>query len=118
MATSTVKEERPETDLKDMQDRRIELRFGSNQAVVVSVLAPKPVRDIRGTIVEASKSGLRLTLGTAVENGAVIEVKWGGATMVGEARYCRQIGPNRYGVGVKISRVAGQAKLQTQSGVA
>ncbi len=101
-----------------MQDRRRELRFGSNQAVVVSVLSPNPAQGIRGTIVEASKSGLRLAVGTPVENGAVIEVKWGGATMVGEARYCRKIGPKSYGVGVKISKVDGQAKLQTQSGVA
>src|SRR5579864_2966365 len=89
-----------------MPDRRTELRFGADQPVLVSVLARIP-----GKIDSASKSGLRVTISVAVKTGAFIEVKWDRAIVVGRVRYCRQTGPDKYCVGLKITEVVGGGKL-------
>jgi hypothetical protein len=90
-----------------MPDRRTELRFGADQPVLVSVLAP-----ISGKIEGASKSGLRIIISVAVRTGAFIEVKWDRAIVVGRVRYCRQTGPDKYCIGLKITEVVGGGKLQ------
>ena len=89
-----------------MLDRRTELRFGIDQPVQVSVLAPT-----QGKIDSASKSGLRVTISIPVKVGAFIEVKWDRAIVVGRVRYCRQTDSNAYCVGLKITEVVGAAKL-------
>ncbi len=99
-------------------DRRSELRFGADQAVVVSVLMPEPSEEIPGHVVEASKSGLRILLGVPLETSTLLEVKWDGAIVRGEARYCRRAGPDRYSIGVKISEVVAHGKIKTRLGVA
>jgi hypothetical protein len=99
-------------------ERRTELRFGADQPVAVSVLTPAPSEEICGHIVEASKSGLRIVLGVPMETGTLLEVKWDGAIVRGEARYCRRAGPDRYSIGVKISEVVAHGKIKTRLGVA
>jgi hypothetical protein len=92
-----------------MSDRRTELRFGADQSVMVSVLAPT-----RGKIDGASKSGLRITISIPVKTGVFIEVKWDRAIVIGRVRYCRQIGPNEYCVGLKVTEIVGGGKLLQQ----
>jgi hypothetical protein len=74
--------------------------------VLVSVLAPIP-----GKIDGASKSGLSVTVSVAVKIGAFIEVKWDRAIVVGRVRYCRQTGPDKYCIGLKITEIVGGGKL-------
>lgn len=92
-----------------MVNRRTEPRFGANQPAVMSVLAPIP-----GEIDGASKSGLRVTIAIPVKTGALLEVKWDRAIVVGQVRYCRRTGPDRYRVGLKVMEIVGGAKLQTK----
>jgi hypothetical protein len=89
-----------------MSNRRAELRFGADQTVVVSIVAP-----ISGKIDGASKSGLRVTVSRLVKAGALVEIKWDRVIVVGQVRYCRKIGPRRYSLGVKITEVVGGGKL-------
>jgi hypothetical protein len=91
-----------------MSNRRRELRFQADQPVVVSVLAP-----LSGKIDGASKSGLRVIIPVPVAVGAFVQVKWDRAVVVGRVRYCREIGPNAYSIGVKITEIVGRGKLQT-----
>jgi hypothetical protein len=89
-----------------MSDRRTELRFGADQPVLVSVLAPVP-----GTIDGMSKSGLRVTVSRLVKTGALVEIKWDRVIVVGQVRYCQKIGPRKYSIGLKIMEVVGGGKL-------
>jgi hypothetical protein len=89
-----------------MADRRIEVRFGADQPVVVSVVTPIP-----GTIDSASKSGLRVTVSRHVKTGALVEVKWDRVIVVGQVRYCQKIGPRKYSVGLKVMEIVGGGKL-------
>lgn len=89
-----------------MADRRTEVRFGADQAVVVSVVTPIP-----GKIDSASKSGLRVTVSRLVKTGALVEVKWDRVIVVGEVRYCQKIGRRKYSVGLKIMEIVGGGKL-------
>jgi hypothetical protein len=85
---------------------RAEPRFGADQPVLVSVVPPIP-----GKIDEASKSGLRVTISAAVKTGAFVHVKCDHAIVIGRVRYCRQTGPDKYCVGLKITEVIGGGKL-------
>jgi hypothetical protein len=89
-----------------MPDRRTELRFGADQPVLVSVLAPMP-----GTIDGMSKSGLRVTISRLVKTGALVEIKWDRVIVVGQVRYCQKIGPRKYSIGLNIMEVVGGGKL-------
>ena len=82
------------------------------------MLAPKSSAEIPGQIVEASKSGLRIILGVPMEAGSLLEVKWDGAIVRGEARYCRRSAPDCYTIGVKISEVVAHGKIKTRFGAA
>jgi PilZ domain-containing protein len=101
-----------------MRDRRSEIRFGADQPAVVSVLSDGPPQQIPATVVEASKSGLRIMLDVPLPNGTTIKVEWDSTALVCETRHCRQRGPNRYSVGLKITEVLGRGKLKTQPGAA
>jgi hypothetical protein len=92
--------------LKEMADRRTEVRFGADQPVVVSVVTPIP-----GRIDSASKAGLRVTVSKQLKTGALVEVKWDRVIVVGEVRYCQKIGPRKYSLGLKIAEIVGGGKL-------
>jgi hypothetical protein len=106
---TVIKKSIAQADVSEVSDRRTELRFGTDQPVMVSVLAP-----IAGRIDGASKSGLRVTLSVALKVGAFVEVKWDRAIVVGRVRYCRQAGQNKYHIGLKITEVVGAGKLRTK----
>src|ERR1035438_956580 len=89
-----------------MSNRRTELRFGANQCVLVSVVAPIP-----GKIDGMSKSGLRGIVSRLVKTGASVEIKWDRVIVVGQVRYCRKIGPRKYSIGLKIVEVVGGGKV-------
>ena len=96
--------------MREMSNRRAELRFGADQPVLVSVVVPIP-----GRIDGMSKSGLRVTVSRLVKTGALVEVKWDRVIVVGEVRYCQKIGPRKYSIGLKIVEVVGGGKvLQTK----
>ena len=43
-----------------------------------------------------------------------VQVKWDAGTLVGETRYCRQILPDKYTIGLKIIGAAKPSKLKTR----
>lgn len=106
------------SDIETVKDRRSELRFGVDQPAFVSFSGRRKRKDIPAQIVEASKSGLRITLEVPIKVGSIVEVKWDTSIVTAEARHCRQTGPETYSVGLKISDVVGHGKLRTQSGAA
>jgi hypothetical protein len=97
-----------------MSNRRTELRFGANQSVLVSVVAPIP-----GKIDGMSKSGLHVIVSRLVKTGALVEIKWDRVIVLGQVRYCQKTGPCKYSIGLKIIEVVGGGKvLQIKSSAA
>jgi hypothetical protein len=95
-------------------DKRTEVRFGANQPVIVSVAGSASSKNFPGNIAGASRSGLRIVAGTPIKVGVSVQVAWDAGTLVGEARYCRQILPDSYSIGLRIVSVSKRSKLRTR----
>ena len=95
-------------------DRRTEVRFGANEPVIVSVVGKSPLKSIPGKIIGASKTGVRIVVNVALADSVWVQVKWNEGTLVGEIRYCRQILPDKYTIGLKIVGPAMPSKLKTR----
>ena len=100
------------TDLITME-RRKEVRFGTNEPVVLSV-SGSALKKVPGKLGGVSKSGLRVFVNVPIKVGTSVQVKWDSGTLVGEARYCHQILPERYSVGLRIISVMQRSKLRSQ----
>jgi hypothetical protein len=51
------------------------------------------------TILDVSRSGLRLRSGVAMPTGARVEVVYGNVTLLGEIRYARELAPDEFNMG-------------------
>src|ERR1700683_1722981 len=74
-------------------EKRRETRYPTNDAVDVRLL-PDDGQHLPGTIIDISKSGLRLELGTELTKGRHIEIVTfpRGLIIFGEVKYCRRVG--------------------------
>jgi hypothetical protein len=74
-------------------EKRRETRYPTNDAADVRLL-PDDGQHLPGTIIDISKSGLRLELSTALLKGRRIEIITfpGGLIIFGEVKYCRRVG--------------------------
>jgi hypothetical protein len=74
-------------------EKRKETRYPTNDAADVRLL-PGDGKHLPGTIIDISKSGLRLELSTALIKGRRIEIITfpGGLIIFGEVKYCRRVG--------------------------
>ncbi len=64
------------------------------------------VEGIRGgiyliTVLDVSKSGLRINCSTSLTTGTRVEVRCRGASVPGEIRYARDVGQNEFHLGVE-----------------
>ncbi len=78
-------------DVTDMEYRRCEPRFESDQPVSVTNLE-KPGAPLTGRLINFSANGTRILLGTELRPGTMVKVEWGGTVLLGEIIYCRSEG--------------------------
>ena len=87
-------------------DRRKETRYATNDPVQIRLLNAGDGPQFSGTVLDVSRTGLRVEIPKPVGKGARLEVILpDGATIFGEARYCRHVS-TRYHVGLAIEVVA------------
>lgn len=85
-------------------EKRREPRYPCNDAVAVRVMSLGP-RHFPATVLDVSRSGLRLEIATPIAKGSEIEVAARSQIVVfGEVRYCRRAGDS-FHVGVLIRDV-------------
>lgn len=85
-------------------EKRRERRYATNDLVEISVLKRGGPR-LKGTIVDVSRSGVRIEVHTAIAQSAQVEIIVPNrAVIFGETRYCRR-SPDHYHVGVAIDHV-------------
>lgn len=81
-------------------ERRSEPRYPANEPAEIELL-PSPGEPLYATIIDVSRSGLRLALPKRILRGEQVKVKLNESVIFGEIRYCRAV----YGgfqAGVKI----------------
>jgi hypothetical protein len=97
------------TEFRERRERvfsehRKEARYPTHDAAEVRVL-PSNGRHLQATIVDISKSGVRLELGMTLLKGSRVEITSRGKLVIfGEVRYCRRVG-GVYQAGILIEGV-------------
>jgi hypothetical protein len=71
-------------------ERRSEARYPAQDPAEIEVL-PGPTDPIYGTILDVSRSGLRVALAKRINRGEQIKVKLHHNVIFGEVRYCRSV---------------------------
>lgn len=91
-------------------ERRTEARYVTQDPAEFEIL-PGPSQPIRGTIVDVSRSGLRVTLPQRIGRGEQVRVKLQDNVILGEVRYCRAVsGAFQAGIQIRnLVRPAGRA---------
>lgn len=79
-------------------ERRSEPRYPTHEPAEIELEASEP---IYGTILDISRSGLRLALPKRIDRGGQIKVKFHQNVIFGEIRYCRAVSGGFY-AGVRI----------------
>jgi len=83
--------ETPQTsDEAQASERRIEARYPTSDEAELEVL-PATGPPVPGTILDVSRSGLRLAIPVTLERGAFVKVKLQHTVVFGEVRYCRPV---------------------------
>jgi hypothetical protein len=71
-------------------ERRSEARYPAQDPAEIEIL-PGPTDPISGTILDVSRSGLRVALAKRINRGEQIKVKLHQNVIFGEVRYCRSV---------------------------
>ena len=64
------------------------------------------------TVLDVSRSGLRVRLGCPIAANARVNVFYGNATVSGEVRYSRELGVDEFNIGINVDGVTGNDQLQ------
>jgi hypothetical protein len=91
-------------DKGPLQDRRKEHRYPVNQSATVTVLTGA-VSSTPATVVDVSRSGLRIRVQCPIWTGAQIEIRTGEVVIFGEVRYCGPPTQSGYDIGIHIEQV-------------
>jgi len=86
-------------------ERRREARYPTQDPIELETL-PGPSGPIYGTILDVSRSGLRIALRKRIGRGEQVKIKLHRSIIFGEVRYCRSV-PDGFHAGVKIQGVVG-----------
>jgi PilZ domain len=81
-------------------ERRAEARYPTQDPVELEIV-PGPREPIFGTVLDVSRSGLRLALSNRIDRGEQVKVKLHRNVIFGEVRYCRPAADG-FQVGVRI----------------
>jgi hypothetical protein len=90
----------------------------AHERVVVKVPAILKIPEVRSgtyliTVLDASKMGLRISCPIAIAPGTRVEVRFGGVTVMGTARYARDMDRD-FNVGIEAHAVEDQFHSQTE----
>jgi hypothetical protein len=86
-------------------ERRREARYPTQDPTELETL-PGPSEPIYGTILDVSRSGLRIALRKRISRGEQVKVKLHRSVIFGEVRYCRSV-PDGFHAGVEIQDLIG-----------
>jgi PilZ domain len=81
-------------------ERRAEARYPTQDPAEIELL-PGPTEPLYGTILDVSRSGLRIALRKRISRGEQLMVKLHRNVIFGEVRYCRSV-PGGFQAGLKI----------------
>lgn len=98
----------PEPDV----ERRSEARYSTQDPAELEVLAG-PTQPIYGTILDVSRSGLRVALPKRIDRGEQVKVKLQGNVIFGEVRYCRAVS-GAFQAGIRIQDLVRPWSAQNQ----
>ena len=84
----------------EQADRRSEARYPTQDPAELELL-PNPTEPIYGTILDVSRSGLRVALPQRITRGEQVKVKLHGNVIFGEVRYCRAVSAG-FQIGIRI----------------
>jgi len=101
----------PEINLHTAE-RRAEARYPTQEPAEIEIF-PGPRGPFYGTIVDVSRSGLRIALRKRIGRGARVKVKLRRNVIFGEVRYCRAVADG-FQAGVKIQDLVRPPGLQNE----
>jgi hypothetical protein len=84
-------------------DRRTEARYPTHDPAELELLL-NPTGPIYGTILDVSRSGLRVALSQHIDRGEQVKVKLHGNVIFGEVRYCRAVS-GAFQAGIRIQNL-------------
>jgi hypothetical protein len=93
-------------------ERRSEARYPTRDPAELQILSG-PSEPIYGTILDVSRSGLRVALPQHIERGEHVKVKLHENVIFGEVRYCRAVS-GAFQAGIRIQDLVRPAGLETQ----
>jgi len=93
-------------------DRRTEIRYPAQDPAELEIL-PGPTEPIFGTILDVSRSGLRVGLAARIDRGAQVKVMLHNNIIFGEVRYCRSVS-GAFHVGIRIHDLVRPEARQNQ----
>jgi hypothetical protein len=84
-------------------DRRTEARYPAQDPAELEILS-SPGEPLYGTILDVSRSGLRVGLPKRIDRGEQVKVKLQGNVIFGEVRYCRAVA-GAFHIGIRIQNL-------------
>ena len=82
-------------------DRRSAPRFEADHRLRVTVLRPEP-EEVDATIVNVSKTGMRLLLERPVAHGTPVRLEWEDVLLEGAVVYCQSL-EQQYAIGLQLA---------------
>ncbi len=102
----------PDLSAPQVIERRSEARYQTHDPAEIEIL-PGPGEPLYGTIVDVSRSGMRVALHKRISRGEHVKVKLHRNVIFGEVRYCRAV-PDGFQVGLKIQDLVRPAGRQNE----
>jgi hypothetical protein len=93
---------------EEAAERRTEARYPTQDPAELEIL-PGPAEPIYGTILDVSRSGLRVALSKRIDRGEQVKVKLHNNVIFGEVRYCRSV-PGAFHAGIRIQDLVRPAR--------
>src|SRR5579863_3209873 len=84
-------------------DRRSEARYPAQDPAELEILST-PGQPVYGTILDVSRSGLKVGLPKRIDRGEQVKVKLQGNVIFGEVRYCRAVS-GAFHIGIRIQNL-------------
>jgi hypothetical protein len=90
----------PQAAAAQVIERRSEARYQTHDPAEIEIL-PGPSEPLYGTVLDVSRSGLRVAVSRRMSRGEQVKVKLHRNVIFGEVRYCRAV-PNGFQAGLRI----------------
>src|SRR5437016_2644795 len=88
-----------------MLSRRKEARYEVHEPAVLTAAEGSGATTFAVTVLDVSRSGLRVSLPARLEVGAEVVVRRPSGLIRGQVRYCRSTGPGEYNAGIQVTDV-------------